>query len=94
MDNKHAKGKDFVDESEAWVEEVRTYAELAITLHHGHNVGDKVPPVARGVAPAGAGAVTKPDQELRPTKLQKDTTMGELRDWQDQFTSYYNSSSK
>ena len=80
MDNKHAKGKDFVDESEAWVEEVPTYVELAIKLHHGHNVGAKAPTVAPGIAPAGAGAVTKPDQELRPTKLQKDTTMGELRD--------------
>ena len=90
--NKHAKGKDFVDESAAWVEEVRTYAELAIKLHHGHHVGANAPAAGPGVAPAGAGAVTKPDQELRPAKLQKDTTMGELRDWQDQFLSYYNSS--
>ena len=47
---------------------------------------------APNVAPAGAGAVTKPDQELRPPKLNNDTTMGELRDWKEQFTSYYNSS--
>ena len=40
----------------------------------------------------GAGAATKPDQELNPPKLHNDTTMGELRDWKDQFTSYYNSS--
>ena len=88
--NKHAKGKDFVAEADGWVEQVRTYSDLAIQVHHKANVG--VQGQAPGVAPAGAGAVTKPDQELRPAKLQKDTTMGELRDWQDQFTSYYNSS--
>ena len=92
LGNKHAKGKDFVDEAEAWVEQVRTYSDLAIQVHHKANVGAQGPAVAPGVAPTMAGAVTKPDQELRPAKLQKDTTMGELRDWQDQFTSYYNSS--
>ena len=89
--NKHAKGKDFIDETTAWVEEVRTYADLSIQVHHKHNVGAAAP-VAPGVAPHGAGAVTKPDQELRPAKLQKDISMGELRDWQEQFQSYYNSS--
>ena len=81
LDNKHAKGKDFIDESTSWVEEVRTYADLAIQLHHKHHVGAAAPVVAPGVAPAGTGAVTKPDQELRPAKLQKDISMGELRDW-------------
>ena len=72
--------KDFVDESAAWVEEVCTYAELAIKLHHGHHVGANAPAVAPGVAPAGAGAINKPDEELRPAARQKDMTMGELRD--------------
>ena len=96
LDNKHEKGKDFVEEAENWVDQVRTCAELAIKLHHGHSVGTgagaAVVPPAPGVAPAGTGAVTKPDHELRPTKLRSDTTMGDLRDWKDQFVSYYNSS--
>ena len=83
--NKHAKAKDFIDETTAWVEEVRTYADLSIQVHHKHNVGAAAPVVPPGVAPPGAGAVTKPDQELRPAKLQKDISMGELRDWQEQF---------
>ena len=56
------------------------------------NRGPGQNPAAPNVAPAGACAVTKPDQELRPPKLANDTTMGELRDWKEQFTSYYNSS--
>ena len=56
------------------------------------NRGPGQNPAAPNVAPAGAGAVTKPDQELRPPKLNNDTTMGELRDWKEQFSSYYNSS--
>ena len=82
-EDKHAKAKDFLDESETWVDQVRTYAEVAIKLHHGHSVGSKGPaaaPTAPGVAPPGTGAVTKPDQELRPSKLRSDTTMGDLRD--------------
>ena len=86
--NKHAKAKDFIDKTTAWVEEVRTYADLSIQVHHKHNVGA----IAPGAKPPSAGAVTKPDQELRPAKLQKDISMGELRDWQEQFQSYYNSS--
>ena len=94
-ENKHEKAKDFLDESADWVAQVRTYAEVAIKLHHKHSLGSKGPavaPTAPGVAPPGVGAVTKPDQELRPSKLRSDTTMGDLRDWKDQFTSYYNSS--
>ena len=82
-------------EAENLVERVRVCADLSIKLHHAHTIGNKGPgqnPTAPNVAPVGAGAVTKPDQELRPPKLHNDTTMGELRDWKDQFTSYYNSS--
>ena len=92
LENKHAKAKAFFDEAEGWVDQVRTYAEVAIKMHHAHTVGTRAPAVPPDVAPAGAGAVTKPDQELRPTKLRSDTTMGELRDLKDQFVSYYNSS--
>ena len=49
--NKHAKAKDFIDETTAWVEEVRTYADLSIQVHHKHNVGAAAPVVPPGVAP-------------------------------------------
>ena len=55
---------------------VRTYAEVAIKMHHAQTVGARAPAAPPGVAPTGAGAVTKPDQELCPTKLRSDTTMG------------------
>ena len=93
LEQKYEKAKDFLEETEGWVDQVRTYADLSIKVHHNHAVASK--PVQGGlqaVAPPQTGAVTKPDQELRPPKLRNDTTMGELRDWQDQFTSYYNSS--
>ena len=50
--NKHAKGKDFVDEAEQWVEQVRTYSDLAIQVHHKAIVGAQGPAIAPGVAPA------------------------------------------
>ena len=77
LDNKYEKAKDFVKETETWVDQVWTYAEVSIKVHHNHALGDKGSP---GVAPPHTGAVTKPDQELRPPKLRNDTTMGELRD--------------
>ena len=77
-ENKYEKAKDFVKETEGWVDQVRTYAELSIKVHHNHAVGTNATP---GVAQPQVGAVTKPDQELRPPKLRNDTSMGELRDW-------------
>ena len=82
-------------EAENLIERGRVCADLSIKLHHAHTIDNKGPgqnPTAPNVAPVRAGAVTKPDQELRPPKLLNDTTMGELHDWKDQFTSYYNSS--
>ena len=93
--NRHPKRDEYIAETGTWSEQVRVFAESAINLHHAHTVGNRGPgqnPAAPNVAPAGAGAVTKLDQELRPPKLNNDTTIGELRDWKEQFTSYYNSS--
>ena len=95
-ENDHEKADDFIKESDTFVECVRAFADLSIKLHHAHTVGNRGPgqnPAAPNVAPAEAGAVTKPDQELRPPKLHNDTTMGKLREWNYPFTSYYNSSS-
>ena len=81
--NRHPKREDFLAETATWSEQIRVLADSAIKLHHAHTVGNRGPgqnPAAPNVAPAGAGAVTKPDQELRPPKLNNDTTMGELRD--------------
>ena len=78
QDNKYEKADDFVKEAENLVERVRVCADLSIKLHHSHTIGNKGPgqnPVAPNVAPVGAGAVTKPDQELRPPKLHNDTTI-------------------
>ena len=66
LDNKYEKAKDFVKETETWVDQVRTYAQLSIKVHHNHSLGDKGAP---GVAPPHTGAVTKPDQELRPPQV-------------------------
>ena len=93
--NNYEKADDFVKEAKNVVERVRVCADLSIKLHHAHTSGNRGPgqnPAAPNVAPVGAGAVTKPDRELCPPKLHNDTTMGELRDWKDQFTSYYDSS--
>ena len=93
--NRHPKREEFILETDTWSEQVRAFADSAIKLHHAHTVGNRGPgqnPAAPNVAPAGAGAVTKADQELWPPKLNNDTTMGEWRDWKEQFTSYYNSS--
>ena len=55
LENKYEKAKDFVKETETWVDQVRTYAEVSIKVHHSHAVGDKGP---QGVAPPHTGAVT------------------------------------
>ena len=86
--NRHPKREEFIEETANWSEKIRVLADSAIKLHHAQTVRGQNP-AAPNVAPAGAGAVTKPDQELRPPKLNNDTTMGELRDWKEQFTSYY-----
>ena len=44
LDNKYEKAKDFVKETETWVDQVRTYAELSIKVHHNHSLGDKGSP--------------------------------------------------
>ena len=52
-ENKHAKAKDFVDESATWVDQVHTYAEVAIKLHHSHSIGIKDPPFRKVWPPLG-----------------------------------------
>ena len=77
QDHMYEKADYFVNEAENLVERVRVCADLSIKLHHAHTIDNKGPgqnPIAPNVAPVGAGAVTEPDQELRPPKLHNDTT--------------------
>ena len=77
----------FVAEAKDFSDQVAVASDLSIRLRHQQTVGP--------VGPTNnefTSRDSKPVRELRPPVLQSEGTLGDLKDWKDQFTSYHVSS--
>ena len=88
--NECEKAEEYTAEAKIFVDQVAIAAALSIQIRHKQTVGP-IAPVNAGFAGPPVDS-QKPVRELRPQTLQCEVTLGDLRDWKDQFTSYFISS--
>ena len=81
----HEKAKDYVTESERWVEQCAAYAEHIQKLQH------KLPLLQGGPIPplSNPPSSSRPVINLKPVELTSDCNMSMVRAWKRQFEAYY-----